>query len=195
MAVTQSNIVDKAKLCIDETLTDNNSFNASYLPVADFVNEAVRWVIDSVPIKALGVGSPVDNSTPTNGVATFNNIAGRFLWAKGGGWNRVVSSFIYDDNPRCAQLNDPIFGASTTRPVVVINQGGITIELHKVSGKSQIGIMPYGALGGVWTYLPGEFLDIIVWRTAELVLSAISDVNGAAVCANKVVEHLESFQR
>jgi hypothetical protein len=148
-----------------------------------------------VPVKALGVGAESSASTITDSVATFDNGGGRFLWAKGGGWNRVVSSFIYDDNPRCAQLNDPIFGASTTRPVVVINKGGQTIELHKVSGASTVGIMPYGASSGTWNSLPAEFLDIIAWRTAELTLSAISDVNGAAVCANKVVEHLESFQR
>ena len=148
-----------------------------------------------MPVKALGKGDDSSASTITDEVATFDNVGGRFLWAKGGGWDRVVSSFIYDDNPRCAQLNDPIFGASTTRPVVVINKGGKTIELHKVSEASTVGIMPYAASGDGWTYLPSEFLGIVAWKVAELVLSAISDVNGAAVCANKVNEHLESFQR
>lgn len=194
MGVTKADIVAKAKLCVDETLT-STTFNSNYLPIEKFVDEAVRWVIDSVPIKALGAGSQSSSSTITDGVATFDNVGGRFLWAKGGGWDRVVSSFIYDDNPRCAQLNDSIFGASTTRPVVVINKGGKTIELHKVSGASTVGIMPYAASSNEWGSLPAEFLDIIAWRTAELTLSAISDVNGAAVCANKVVEHLESFQR
>lgn len=194
MGVTKADIIAKAELCVDETL-DSSTFDSNYLPIEKFVDEAVRWVIDSVPVKALGVGAERSASTTTDDVATFDNEGGRFLWAKGGGWNRVVSSFIYDDNPRCAQLNDPIFGASTTRPVVVINKGGQTIELHKVSEASTVGIMPYGASSGAWNSLPAEFLDIIAWRTAELTLSAISDVNGAAVCANKVVEHLESFQR
>jgi hypothetical protein len=194
MGVIKADIIAKAKLCVDETL-DSSTFKSSYLPIEEFVDEAVRWVIDSVPIKALGNGSTNQITTATNGVATLNSVDGRFLWAKGGGWDRVVSSFIYDDNPRCAQLKDPIFGARSSRPTVVISYGGRTIELHGVEGGSSVGIMPYQSSSDVWDFLPAEFLDIIAWRTAELTLSAISDVNGAAVCANKVVEHLESFQR
>lgn len=200
MGVKKADIIAKAELCVDETL-DSSTFESNYLPIENFVDEAVRWVIDSVPIKALGEGS-ITNQIPAeaNGVAKQSNVKGRFLWAKGGGWNRVVSSFIYDDNPRCAQLKDPVFGSSSSRPTVVISYGGSEIAMHGVTGDSSVGIMPYSSTTDkegnvVWTYLPAEFLDIVAWRTAELTLSAISDVNGAAVCANKVVEHLESFQR
>lgn len=188
MAIKSTDITTKAKLCVDETLS-SNTFNSQYLPIENFVDEAVRWVIDIVPARALGKG--VEKVIPGNNTEIDD---GRFLWAKGGGWDRVVSTFIYDDNPRYAQLKDPIFGASTTRPTVVINRGRNIVELHTVTGQSTIGYMPYAASGGSYS-LPSEFLDIVAWKVAELVLSAISDVNGAAVCANKVNEHLESFQR
>ena len=193
MAIKSTDITTKAELCVDETLS-SSTFDSNYLPIENFVDEAVRWVIDSVSVKALGPGKSQE-AIIINGVATLSNVDGRFLWAKGGGWDRVVSSFIYDDNPRCAQLKDSVFGASPSRPTVVVSLGGKTIEMHRVEGRSTVGIMPYHSSDDVWDFLPSEFLDIVAWKVAELVLSAISDVNGASVCANKVNEHLESFQR
>jgi hypothetical protein len=192
-------IKTKALKCIDEIYPSENTLNEGYFPVEDFIDEAVRWVVDVVPCQALGEGEALGAtlSEIKNGVGTMTlttkPLNGRIIYFNVADWARPVLNAIHDTHPRYVQQKNKVLRGNPQRPVVAIVEGRSKVEFY--STKKNVGdanvVVRYMAYDG--DKLPEALEDITAWKLAEIVLTSMSDVQSAGVCAAKVNEHLQQL--
>lgn len=183
---TEKNIKDKALKCIDEI----EGGAVSQFPIGDFMGEAVRWVIDAVPVRHLTTPS-TQNTTDLDvkeGKATLeSDLDGRIVYIKPDDWDRPVTKVIYVDDILYRQQSNPVLRGNPSRPVVAYDTATKTLELFTTSNdKVTVRYVPYDV-----EYIPTSLEDITAWKLAEIVFLAISDAQSAAVCSARVNEQLE----
>ena len=179
-------IKTKALACIDEV----GGSTVDMFPIADFIGEAVRWVIDIVPVRHLTISS-TDNTndlTLTDGKATLSSdLDGRIVYVKASDWDRPVTKVIYADDILYRQQSNPVLRGNPSRPVVAYDKATKTLELFTTNDrKVTVSYVPYNVAN-----IPTSLEDITAWKRAEIVLMSISDAQSAAVCSARVNEQLE----
>lgn len=179
-------IKGKALNCMDEI----GGGAVSQFPIGDFFGEAVRWVIDAVPVRHLTT-SPTQNTediTVSGGKAKLSSdLDGRIVYVKPDDWDRPVTKVIYVDDILYRQQSNPVLRGNPSRPVVAYDKAKKTLELF-TTNKNTVTVcyVPYDV-----QYIPTSLEDITAWKLAEIVFLAISDAQSAAVCSARVNEQLE----
>lgn len=198
--MSAESIIAKALTCIDEAYPYAESIHDGYFPIDSFIDEAVRWVIDSAPTHLLTMREvcEIANFENNGGVVELEVIAeGRIVYVKCKDWQRPVFDLISEQNPLYLQQKNKVLRGNPARPVVarlgsITNGGECSLELYTsdISDVSEIDIqmVPYAD-----EYIPVNLEDITAWKLAEIVLMASSDVQAASVCAAKVNEHLQQL--
>lgn len=183
---SKENIQTKALKCIDEV----GSSTTSMFPVEVFLGEAVRWVIDIVPVRHLTISS-TDNTKElpidADKVALSSDLDGRIVYVKASDWDRPVTKVIYADDILYRQQSNSVLRGNPSRPVVAYDKATKTLELFTTNdSKITVSYVPYDV-----QYIPTSLEDITAWKLAEIVFLAISDAQSAAVCSARVNEQLE----
>lgn len=184
--MSKETIVEKALRCIDEI----DGGIVSEFPTEDFLGEAVRWVIDAVPVRHLTTSS-TKNTTDLpveDGKATLTSeIDGRIVYVKPDDWERPVTKVIYVDDILYRQQSNSVLRGNPSRPVVAYDKVKKTLELFTTEKDTvTVCYVPYDV-----AYIPSSLEDITAWKLAEIVLLAISDAQAAAVCSARVNEQIE----
>lgn len=191
-------IIAKALRCIDEVYPADGSINFSEFPVAEFLDEAVRWVVDVVPSSALTIRGKLvlDKPTVTSGGEGKgiwpSGQDGRLVYFKADGWKRHVVGAISENNPLYLQQSNKILRGNPSRPIVT-ETWSVGDEMRKTlcwytaeSTKYDAFYVPYVA-----DYIPDTLEALTAWKLAETVLLSMSDSESALVCTSKVNEQLE----
>lgn len=194
-------IIAKALRCIDEAYPDAESIGEAYFPMEDFIDEVVRWVIDSVPTHHLTIrkyGADLTNYENIDGVGYVEAEGDeRVVYVKCTDWERPVFDVITEQNPLYRQQSNKVLRGNPSRPIVVrggrtIYDGDYVLELYTTSAvedsEVEINTVPYDAES-----IPQSLVDIAAWKLAEVVLMASSDVQSASICTAKVNEHLQQL--
>ena len=195
--MSKSTIISKAMRCVDEVYAGvDTATNEELFTYSSFIMEAVRWVVDMVPLRHLGYcvdDLVLSEYKVSNGVGKgyVGLDFGRLLHIKAADWKRKVTSLMLDTDPRYAQQSDIVLRGNPARPVAVLCEGGTRIELYTTSSKdSATGqYVPYDA-----DKLPAKLEDITAWKLAEIVLMSINDTASATICAARVNDILNQLQ-
>ena len=199
MEEVKDKIVSKALRCIDEIYPAGNALNESFYSTDVFIDEAVRWVIDNVPVHVLpvdAVENKVSLSAPIikDGMGSAQvSLKGRIIFVKEDGWKRALLGVIYDTDARYLQQKNRVLRGNNSRPVAALVQGKSELEWYpsnkKDNSTTSLGITvveaPYDT-----EYIPSHLVDITAWKLAEIVLTSMHDVQSASICTAKVNEHL-----
>jgi hypothetical protein len=194
--MSAENIKAKALKCIDEVYPSADTLNDTYFPVDAFLDEAVRWVIDIMPVHILTKRTPIklSNGKIEDGVATWVNTTigdARIVYFKMGDWARPAD-IIYEDSPIYRQQKNSVLRGTPSRPIVVRMMDGNTIEAYTSNSStpqdSTVYIVPYDAAN-----IPERAEDICAWKLAEVVLLSMGDIQNAASCTARVNELLEQL--
>lgn len=194
--MSAENIKTKALKCIDEVYPSADTLNDTYFPVEDFLGEAVRWVIDIMPVHILTKRTPIKLSDGNikDGVVTWANTTigdARIVYFKMGDWARPAD-IIYEDSPIYRQQKNSVLRGTPSRPIVVRMMDGKTIEAYTSNSAtaqdSTVYIVPYDAAN-----IPERAEDICAWKLAEVVLLSMGDIQNAASCTARVNELLEQL--
>lgn len=188
---TRDRIVAKALRCIDEIYPADDRLNESYFPTDEFIDEMVRWVIDIVPVHHLTKHSSIKNGegeVDAEGVGCVAHTKDeRIVYFKADDWKRPVFGVITEDDPRYIQQSNKVLRGNPSRPVVAWVEGKTKLEWYTTDVEEySIHTVPYDT-----EYIPENLESLAAWKLAELVLSSMSDVQSAGVCASKVNEHLQ----
>lgn len=192
--MSAESIKGKALKCIDEVYPSADTLNDTYFPVDDFLGEAVRWVIDVVPVHELTRRADEESDSETTiesgvGRDSVPQNFGRLVYFKAKGWKRPVFSAITEDDPRYIQQSNKVLRGNPSRPVVAIVNGGTTLEWYTAIDKEyECQYVPYDV-----SFIPATLEDITAWKLAEIVLMSMSDAQNAAVCTARVNELLEQL--
>jgi hypothetical protein len=198
-------ILAKALKCIDEVSPYADTPNRPYFPVEDFIDEAVHFVVDVVPIHALGRGNTIQSiesiAISEDGVGTIclsDSLQGRIIYFKVGDWMRAVTSAIHETHPRYNQQSNRVLRGTPSRPIVALTKGSTAIEFYSTrltededwrdEETLDVRYMPYDA-----DNIPPKLIDLTAWKLAEVVLLSISDSTAASVCTARVNELLEQL--
>lgn len=192
----EQNIKAKALKCIDEVYPSADTLNDTYFPVDNFIGEAVRWVIDIMPVHILTERKPIklSNGKIEDGVVTWANTTigdARIVYFKMADWARPAD-IIYEDSPIYRQQKNSVLRGTPSRPIVVRMMDGNTIEAYTSNSDtpqdSTVYIVPYDAAN-----IPERAEDICAWKLAEVVLLSMGDIQNAASCTARVNELLEQL--
>jgi hypothetical protein len=192
-------IIAKALRCIDEAYPDAESIGEAYFPMEDFIDEVVRWVIDSVPTHRLTLRNsgewPEGDVTNEGGKVTMPiTTDARIVYVKCDDWERPVYDIISEQNPIYRQQSNKVLRGNPSRPVVVRvgdkpQDGLYKLELYSSKNKKvTIHRVPY-----IEDFIPDDLVPLAAWKLAEVVLMASSDVQSASICTAKVNEHLQQL--
>lgn len=197
--MSAENITAKALKCIDEIYPSADTLNDTYFPVEEFLEEAVRWVIDIVPSHELTereelVLTNASVSTNGEGSGTLPEEFGRLVYFKAEDWKRPVFGVITVDDPRYIQQFNKVLRGNPSRPIVVLsmdcgNKISRTLKwftTKEVTYEAQH--VPYSV-----DYIPMMLEDLTSWKLAEIVLMSMSDTQNAAVCTARVNELLQQI--
>lgn len=176
----------KAHLCLDETQSSKDSL----FHLDDFLGEAVRWVIDIVPVRHLTISS-TDNTTnleiKDDKATLLSDLDGRIVYVKAKDWDRPVTKVIYADDILYRQQSNSVLRGNPNRPVVAYDKVTKTLELFTTTDTTvTVSYVPYDV-----QYIPASLEDITAWKLAEIVLLSINDAQGASICSARVNEQLE----
>lgn len=196
--MTKEQLIQKVYRCIDEVYpnTDVNSPDVEEFNIPAFLDEAVRWVVKSVPVSALGDGD--DNNFELSIPEGFL----RMILLKMKGWRVPVMDALDTDNPRYWQQQNPALRAGKSRPVVFLDYAGCEFDPYP-RGEGISDEFPKGEIerinifkmdkgeDGLYTEeayetYPDKLLDITAWKTAELIFSVMQDANGVAVAQAQI---------
>lgn len=202
---TRTQIVEKAYKCLDEVYPDTPlSSDIEEFHVADFVDDAIRFIGRVAPVRALG-GEKL--SLTQNSIASsykISHLTGdivRLVSLKMSDWDLPVTEFLYTDHPRYKQQSNPVLKGSVKRPVVFItNSGNLEIYSSNGSVEEALGFVVDKGLtivgGGTTQYnvdYPDQLSEAIAWKTAELVLSAMNDAQGIQFAQAQLKQLLEAL--
>ena len=197
MALRQ-NITEKALVCIDEAHVASDKANASLFPVDRMLDEAARWVVRAVPLRALGPGKEL----PVQSLEAREDGTGslplpedfiRLLRFRMKGWRRPVVVPIRDTDEVYTQQFNRILRGGESKPVVALCEDDRRLEYFSSSkgAGATVEEARYFGFTEVNDSYPERLADITAWKTAELVLTVMSDMTGIQLCAGKVTEILQ----
>ncbi|MEG1622807.1 MAG: hypothetical protein RR330_05485 [Alistipes sp.] len=191
-------ILRKALVCIDEVYPEANSLNAAFFPLEQFIDEAARFVVNAVPLRALGAGKEFDKSTllassDGSGSISLPPDFIRLLRFRIEGWQRPVVAAIYDTDIRYSQQFNKTLRGGNSKPVVVICRDLGRLEYYSSSRGSfaKIAESKYFGYSIMDDTYPLLLVDLTAWKLAELVLSSMNDVPAMQLCAAKVNENMQ----
>ena len=189
--MSKSTIISKAMRCIDE-VTANAPIEEGLFPTDVFFCEALRWVIDVVPLHQLGEGEMLVlgslNVSDGVGSGLLPDDFARLISFKANDWSRAVVTPIYDTDPQYIQQSSRVLRGKPSRPVVAICKGKTVLEYYTTTlyGDAYTAqYIPYDVIS-----IPPHLEDMVAWKLAEIVLLSISDANAAAVCSARVKDIL-----
>lgn len=188
----------RALTAVDEVYPAEDNENAAFFPVDEYLVEAGRWIARTVPSYALGSGKPI----PTDGLDARADGSGslplpsdflRLLRFRMKGWMRPVTAAMTDADARYVQQANRTLRGGEARPVAAIVEGGTRLEYYSSSLGKQARVVEarYFGISSTEDAYPDNLIEITAWKTAELVLTSISDAGAAQQCAAKVNEHLQ----
>lgn len=185
--MSRDTIIHKALVCIDEVSQDANVY-----PIDSFVDEAIRYVVDYLPLYRLGEGASLDTSSfsVSFGVGTMPLPAdfGRLIHFKVEDWKRRAE-IISEISPRYRQMSNVVLQGNPSRPVVAVCRNRGVLEAYTTKKKdatAEGAYMPYDA-----DMFSSYMEDVAAWKLAEIVLMSINDVNNAQVCGARVIELMQ----
>ena len=191
----RAEIISKAFARIDEVYPDDDSLNASAFNMDKFLDDAARWVVMTAPIHALGHG--VDFSTAAH---THNNDGSgsvalpkyfqRLISFQMEDWPLPLVGGLYQDDARYRQQSNPVLRGTPYRPAVFVCNGGQRLEYY-TSASRTIKVARCFAMNHVGDDYPDRLDDITAWKVAELVLSAMNDINAVQMCQNNIKDLLQ----
>lgn len=191
--MSKSTIISKAMRCIDEVTAGADApLEEGLFPTDVFFNEALRWVIDVVPLRQLGEGEmlvlcSLDVSADGVGRGVLPDDFARLISFKANDWVRPVVTPIYDTDAQYLQQSNRVLRGKPSRPIVAICKGKTILEYYttKTGDLYTAQYIPYDV-----TSIPPHLEDMVAWKLAEIVLLSISDANAAAVCSARVKDIL-----
>lgn len=202
---TRTQIVEKAYKCLDEVYPDTPlSSDIEEFRVADFVDDAIRFIGRVAPVRALGTGTSFapkkegestttqtddDSYLRVNPVPLPSGFV-RLIAFQMSDWALPVTDALYSDNPRYRQQADPILMGTPKRPIVFICDGDTNLEYYSSTGtiaKAQAFVVSETA------NYPDQLSEAIAWKTAELVLSVMNDAQGVQFAQAQLKQLLEAL--
>lgn len=194
----RDDIKEKALVCIDEVYATSEAGNASLFPVDRMLDEAARWVVHAVPLKALGPGTEL----PVQSLEAREDGTGslllpedfiRLLRFRMKGWCRPVVIPIRDTDERYTQQFNPVLRGGDSKPVVALCEDDRRLEYFSSSKGSGATVEEarYFGFSEVDDTYPERLADITAWKTAELVMAVMNDIAAMQICAGKVAEILQ----
>lgn len=189
-------IEKKAYVCLDEFYPDQPlSSNTEGFPIAKFLDDAIRYVGRVAPIRALGKGEDFSENTlvgdNNNGIELPEGFV-RLIAFQMSDWSLPVIEALYSDDPKYMQQADPILKGSTKRPLVFICDGGTTLEWYS-SSSEEINKARAFVVGDSDTEFPDKIGEVIAWKTAELVLSALNNVTAVQFAQTQLKQLFDSL--
>ena len=194
----RDDIKEKALVCIDEVYTTSEAGNASFFPVDRVLDEAARWVVHAVPLKALGPGTDLSVQSleareDGTGSLLLPEDFIRLLRFRMKGWCRPVIIPIRDTDERYAQQFNPVLRGGDCKPVVALCEDDRRLEYFSSSkgAGATAEEARYFGITEVDDAYPERLADITAWKTAELVMAVMNDIAAMQICAGKVAEILQ----
>lgn len=197
----RSTIKNRALKCIDEVYPDDNTMNVLNFPVDDFLDEAGRRIVLTAPVHTLGEGFDLSDAPLTprrdgSGVVRLPVNFMRLIIFRMDGWSRPVTMPIRSDHPLYRKQFNKYTRGGTAKPVCALIKGDTELEYfslpegmpHKIEEARYFG---YEKADDRY---PKELIEVTAWQLAALVLSSMTDTNGANVCQQKVNEYLALLQ-
>lgn len=189
---TRSQIVEKAYKCLDEVYPDTPlSSDIDEFHIEDFVDDAIRFIGRVAPVRALGEGeSFVPPTTQEGNPVTLPKGFVRLIAFQMSDWALPVTDALYSDSPRYQQQADPILMGTTKRPVVFVCDGDKNLEYYSSTGtikKAQAFVVSDTA------EYPEQLSNVIAWKTAEMVLSAMNDAQAVQFAQAQLKQLFEAL--
>jgi hypothetical protein len=207
--MAKEQLIKKVYRCIDETYPDTTEQDLEEFNISAFLDEAVRWVVNVVPVGALGGG--VDKTTDANPEEGEEGDVSlslgedflRLIEFKMKGWKTSVTQALSQDNPKYWQQQNPALRGGNSRPVVFLVNSSFNVkklEVYPLSDKVEVfrvfEMETYGDgsyTDSAYTNYPYKLLDITAWKTAELVFSMMQDANGVSVAQAHIQQILPTL--
>ena len=200
--MSRSDLISQAYRCIDEVYPDTAdgrvSGDLSAFHVEEFLEEAARWVVQSVPLRVLGAGTD-GPKTPE----TYDNGGGKVILPKGfqrllsfkmSDWDYAVVEAYDQMSPKYKQQANAVLRGTPSRPIVFLCNGSTELEYFTTKATAhKIDVFKVFVLSKVDDSYPVKLYDITAWKTAELVLSAMNDLEAVQVCQMHVKEILQTL--
>lgn len=207
--MTKEQLIQKVYRCIDETYPDTTEQDLEDFNIPAFLDEAVRWVVNVVPVGALGGGTDkTDDTNPDDGEEGDVNLSLgedflRLIEFKMEGWKTSVTQALSQDNPKYWQQQNPALRGGNSRPVVFLVNDSLNtkkLEVYPLSDKVEVFRVFEMKTSGdgsytdnAYTDYPDKLLDITAWKTAELVFSMMQDANGVSVAQAHIQQILPTL--
>lgn len=209
---TRSDILKKAYQCLDEIYPDKQLPNEiEEFRVEDFVDEAIRFIGRVAPVRALGAGydfkennddAPAianegeqtetsESDEPTNSVSLPSGFV-RLISFQMSDWALPVTEALYSDNPRYRQQANPVLKGTPSRPVVFICDGNTKLEYYSSKNNTVKKAQAF-IVDSTTDIYPEQLSSVIAWKTAELVLSAMNDVQALQFAQNQIQQQLQAL--
>lgn len=187
----KAEIEKKAYVCLDEFYPDQPlSSDTEGFPIAKFLDDAIRYVGRVAPVRALGQGVDFSQNPIENSSVELPDGFVRLISFQMSDWDLPVVEALYSDNPRYLQQADPVLKGSTKRPVVFICDGDTTLEWY--SSSSTIQKAKAFVVSDDINY-PEKISEVIAWKTAELVLSALNNVAAVQFAQTQLKQLFDSL--
>jgi hypothetical protein len=207
--MTKEQLIQKVYRCIDETYPDTTEQDLEEFNIPAFLDEAVRWVVNVVPVGALGGGEDkTSDANPEDGEEGCVSLELgedflRLIEFKMKGWKTSVTQALSQDNPKYWQQQNPALRGGNSRPVVfLISTSGDSkkLEVYPLGNKVDVFRVFEMEIGGDGSFTdaaykkyPYKLLDITAWKTAELVFSMMQDANGVSVAQAHIQQILPTL--
>jgi hypothetical protein len=194
-------LIKKVYRCIDETYPDTTTQDLEEFNIPAFLDEAVRWVVNAVPVGALGEGNDHKaEGRDADGKFSLSNYFLRLLEFKLVTWRVSVTEAFTQNNPKYWQQQNPALRGGVSRPMAFITNGETKLEVFPNEGDVKLFRtfdMAEGEDGRytdeAYAKYPDKLLDITAWKTAELVFSMMQDANGVSVAQAHIQQILPTL--
>jgi hypothetical protein len=203
---TRADIIRKAYQCIDEVYPESSTQDITSFGIDTFLDQAAKLIVKVVPVRALGEGQDIRDLSGVR-LISFKDGVGciqlpdnfiRLVSFSVSDWEHTVTEALDESSPRYIQQYNSTLRGTPCRPVVFLTQGGTCLEfystnLDQFSMSGDLDKAHCIAFDSVDDKYPSKLADITAWKTAELVLSAMNDVQAAQLCQAKTQEILQTL--
>lgn len=192
--MTKEQLIKKVYRCIDETYPGTTEQDLEEFNIPAFLDEAVRWVVKSVPVGALGEGTDHKGDAVTaEGKFSLSNYFLRLLEFKLASWKVSVTDTYSQSHPKYWQQQNPALRGGISRPMVFLAKGETELEVFPNNGTVEVFRtfdMAADADGhytdSAYSNYPDKLLDVTAWKTAELIFSTMQDANGVSIAQAQI---------
>lgn len=202
---TRADIIRKAYQCIDEVYPESSTQDITSFGIDTFLDQAAKLVIKVVPVRTLGGGQDI-RDLPGVRLCFLKDGVGciqlpdnfiRLVSFSVRDWEHTVTEALDESSPRYIQQYNSTLRGTPCRPAVFLTQGGTRLEFYStnldqfsITGDLEAQCIAFDSVDDKY---PSKLADITAWKTAELVLSAMNDVQAAQLCQAKTQEILQTL--